>query len=82
MIVWLDDVVPLGVKLVTMDGQRFELGVCDSDLVWVGALVEPGVDLEPGAGRGRIQSVVATLDGEELRWESSVGGRIGLVGRR
>jgi len=36
----------------------------------------------PFTPRGRIQSVVATLDGEELRWESSVGGRIGLVGRR
>ena len=47
-----DDVVPLRVKLAAVDVHGFELGVCDVDLVGVGALVEAGVDLESAAVRG------------------------------
>jgi hypothetical protein len=36
----------------------------------------------PTRRTGRIQSVVATLDQEELRWARSDGQRIGLGGRR
>ena len=39
-------------KLTASDVDGLELGVRHLDLVRVGALVEPGVDLKPGAGRG------------------------------
>ena len=45
-------VVPLRMKLVTMDVYGLELGVGDLDLVRVGALVETGLYLKPGAVRG------------------------------
>lgn len=39
-------------KLVTSEVHGFEFGVCDPDLVRVGAVVEPSVDLEPRAAGG------------------------------
>ena len=63
--VWLDDVVPLGMKLVRVDIDRVELGVSDPDLVRVGALVQPGIDLKPGAGRGGSDEVDDRLQRDE-----------------
>jgi len=48
---------------VEVDG--LEVCVGDTNLVWVGALVELGVDLESGAGGGRADQVDDRLQRDE-----------------
>src|SRR5450432_4389602 len=52
-------------KLTASDVDGLELGVCDLDLVGVGVLVEPGVDLEPGAVRGAGDEVDDRLERDQ-----------------
>src|SRR5271168_133311 len=62
---WRDRVVPLGMEVFTVNVDGLQFGVCDADLVGVGALIEAGVDLEPAAGRGRADQVDDRLQGGE-----------------
>lgn len=52
-----EGVVPLAVEVVSGEGQGLDLGLGDLDAERVVAVVELGVDLQPGAGRGRPDEV-------------------------
>jgi hypothetical protein len=52
-----DGVVPLGMERVAVKVDGLDLVVGDADLVGVAAIVEAGVDLKTGAGRGRGDQV-------------------------
>jgi hypothetical protein len=45
------------VERVAVEADGFDVGVWDLDLVGVGAVVEPGIDLQAGAGGGRGDQV-------------------------
>src|ERR1035438_1433123 len=50
---WVDGVIPFAVEVVPRDVDGVDLGVGDSELGLVCGRVQAGVDLQPGAGRGR-----------------------------
>jgi hypothetical protein len=52
-------------KVAPIDVHLVELGVCDPELVGVGPLVEPSVDLKSGGGRGAGDEVDDRLQRDE-----------------